>query len=138
MKKKSLAKDKVLDSSAVLAYFEGGTGCQAVTEILQKSAADSFRIFISAANWAEVLSVIERRYGAARRGQIEMLAEQMSLDIVPVDKALARLSAHLNASFRLHYLDAFAAALTISKEAELVTRDLDFKLVERELKIFWL
>jgi ribonuclease VapC len=51
---------------------------------------------------------------------------------------LADIAARLKASYPISLADAFAAALAKIHNAELVTGDREFKLLERELKITWL
>jgi predicted nucleic acid-binding protein len=40
--------------------------------------------------------------------------------------------------FKMSLADAFAAALAKEKKAELITGDVEFKALEREIKIHWL
>jgi len=58
--------------------------------------------------------------------------------VVPADRELAEAAAAYTTAARLGLADAFAAALAKSRKAELVTADLEFKSVEKEIKIQWL
>ena len=57
---------------------------------------------------------------------------------MPVDRELAEAAAQLKTAHDPGLADAFAAALAKSKKAELVTGDLEFKALEKVLKINWL
>ena len=63
--------------------------------------------------------------------------QTMPLQVVPVDLELTELAADFKANGKLALADAFAAALAKQKKAELFTADLEFKQVEREIKIEW-
>ncbi len=129
---------KVLDSWAILAYFEGEKAGAKVVEIFKEAAEAQKKILISVIHWGEVLYIIESRYGEAKRNEVERLMNQMHLEVIDVDKDLTREAAHLKANAKLSYADAFAAALAKSRKAVLVTGDREFKSLEPDLKIFWL
>ena len=129
---------KVLDSWTVLAYFEGEEAGDKVAEIFKEAAEAQKKLLISVINWGEVLYIIESRYGEAKRNEVERLMNQMHLEVIDVDKDLAREAARLKANAKLSYADAFAAALAKLRKAVLVTGDKDFKQLEDELKINWL
>jgi len=50
---------------------------------------------------------------------------------------LTKMAASLKAQYNLPYADSFAAALTHSRKATLVTSDKDFERVATVLKILW-
>ena len=129
---------KVLDSWALLAYFEGEESGSKVTEILKEAADKQKTLLLSVINWGEVLYVIETRYGKEKRDEIDHLMNQMHLEIVDADKELTRQAAHWKAAKKLPYADCFAAALAKIRKASLVTGDKDFKHMGDELKIDWL
>jgi predicted nucleic acid-binding protein len=129
---------KVLDSSALLAYFEDEAGSVEVTKMLQEAAEKEKNLLISVVNWGEVLYIIEMRYGSEKRGAVEHLMNQMHLEVVDADKELTRAAAHLKAAEKLPYGDAFAAALALNRKAELVTSDKDFKSVDGKIQIRWI
>lgn len=129
---------KVLDSWALLAHFEGEESGTKVREWLKEAAGDQRKLLISVVNWGEVLYIIESRYGRAKRDETEHLMNQMHLEVVDVDKELAREAARIKANKKLHYADCFAAALAKLRKATLVTGDKDFKGLEAEIKINWL
>lgn len=129
---------KVLDSWALLAYFEKEPGCDQVTQLLKQAAEEEKDLLISVINWGEILYVIERKHGKEKKEMIDHLMSQMHLEVVDADQELTREAAHLKVNAKLSYADSFAAALAKSKNAKIVTGDKDFKRVEGELKIEWL
>lgn len=131
-------KQKILDSWALLAYFEGSLPGKTIMELLKETAEGKYALSITSVNWGEVLYVTWRRYGEEKKNLIESMMEQMPLEIVPADKTLTRQAAYFKAVEKLPYSDSFCAALAYLKKAELVTGDKDFKAVEGKIKIQWL
>ncbi len=129
---------KVLDSWALLAYFEGEKAGAHIIEVLKEAAQKEKTLLISVVNWGEVLYVIEQRYGKEKRDEIEHLMNQMHLQVIDADKELTREAARLKANHKLPYADCFAAALANLRKATLLTGDKDFEKLEKDLKIEWL
>lgn len=133
-----MGKIRVLDAWTLVNYFEGQAGCEKVTEIFKEASRESQSLLMTSVNWGEVLYIVDNRRGGHKRDQVEHLMEQMNLEIVEVDKLLAKVAAGLKAAYKLPYQDSFAAALAIQKDGELVTGDKDFRLVESRVKIVWI
>jgi predicted nucleic acid-binding protein len=131
-------KPTVLDASAMLAMFFGQPGVEAMRELFHKASEADRPVYISAVNWAEVLYKMERKHGKAGLEIAHQFERTTPLEAVPVDRELAEAAAHLKNACKLGLADAFAAALAKHKKAELVTADLEFKSVEKEIKITWL
>lgn len=129
---------KVLDSWALLAYFEGEPAGAKVREFLKEASEKGRNFLISVVNWGEVLYTIESRYGKERCVEVERLMNQMHLEVVDADKELTRAAAHLKASEKLPYGDSFAAALALHRKASVVTGDKDFRGLEDTIQIEWL
>jgi len=131
-------KTTVLDASALLAMFFGQSGMDQVRDLFHKASDADKPMFISAANWAEVLYKLERKQGNVGLQTAQHFERTMPLDVAPLDRELAETAAHLKNEHNLGLADAFAAALAKSKKAELVTADTEFKALEKEIKINWL
>ncbi|MBM4046421.1 MAG: type II toxin-antitoxin system VapC family toxin [Planctomycetes bacterium] len=129
----------VFDSHAVLALFFEEPGAEQLEEILHEAAVADRPVLITAVNWAEVLYRMKGRRGDEGVEAAKRFERTMPVDVVPADLALAELAADFKAAHKLSVADAFAAALTKQRNAELVTGDPDFKAVEGELKkVRWL
>lgn len=131
-------KTSVLDASALLAMFFGEPGMEKMRDLFHKAADADHPALISAVNWAEVLYRMERKQGKAGLETARRFEHTMPLDVAPLDRELAESAAHLKNEHELGLADAFAAALAKSKKAELVTADIEFKPLEKEIKIHWL
>jgi len=132
----------VLDAHAVMVLFNDEPGAEEVEKILLKAEKGNPRLLMSVVNWGEI-------YYSIMRGASQEIADSksheiagMPLELVPVDARdleLVREAAIFKATKKMSYADCFAAALAKARNAELVTGDREFKVVEKELKkIHWL
>ena len=131
---------KVLDSWALVAFFEDEASASTVEELLYKAARERHRLYLSVVNWGEIYYSTLRQASQAEAEARALEIASLPIDIVGVadDLKLARQAAIFKATYRISYADAFAAALAKEKKAELVTGDLEFKTLEREIRIAWL
>ena len=118
--------------------FFGEPGMEKVRDLFHQAAEADQPALISAVNWAEVLYRMQRKHGAEGLETARRFERTMPLDVAPLDRELAESAAHLKNKYDLGLADAFAAALTKGKRAELVTADMEFKALKREIEINWL
>jgi len=131
---------KVLDSWALLAFFEDDPAAAEVEELLAEADHGTHTLLLSVVNWGEVYYSTMRKVSQKAAEQKAAEIAVLPIELVPVeaDLHLARQAAIYKASGKLAYADAFAAALAKLRNAELVTGDHDFKAVEGEIRIGWL
>ena len=131
---------KVLDSWALLAFFEDEPAAGQVEHLLTRAELGAHKLLLCVVNWGEIYYNIMRKVSVEAAEQKALEIAAMPVELVPVetDLQLARLAAIYKAAGKLAYADAFAAALARLRKAELVTGDPDFKTVESEIKIAWL
>ena len=129
----------VLDSFALIAYFRDEAGADKVETLLYKAARTREPLHMTEVNYAEVQYIIIRRNGLPGWEAVAAQLVALPIKFHPVTRELADLAARFKASHPISLADAFAAALAKIHNAELVTGDREFKVVERELrKIRWL
>jgi uncharacterized protein len=129
---------KVLDSWALLAFFKGEDAAADVETLINKAAAEKARLFLSVVNWGEVYYGMWRAGGKIAADDVAADLSRMPIELVDADLHLAKQAAIYKATNKMSYADAFAAALSKIKNAELVTGDAEFKPLEKEIKINWL
>jgi len=131
---------KVLDSWALVAFFEDEPAAAAVEEILHQAGRDRHRLYLTSINWAEIYYSTMREVSQEAAEEHARVIAALPIDIVGIgdDLKLARQAAVFKARHRLSLADALAAALAKEKKAELVTGDPEFKALEKEIKIAWL
>jgi ribonuclease VapC len=128
----------VLDAHALLAFFRGEDAGVPVKELLHKAATADRPLHMTEVNYAEVKYMLLKKDGAEAWDQAEDVLKSLPLEFHPATRALADIAGDFKARFKISLADAFAAALTKEKKAELVTGDLEFKALEKEIKINWL
>lgn len=131
---------KILDSWALLAFFEDEPAAGSVETLLSQAIEGRHQLYLCVINWGEIYYATMR---AVSQREAELRMEEVSslpIRIVGVreDLKLAKQAAVFKASYCLAYADAFAAALAKEMKAELVTGDPEFKALEKEIKIQWL
>ena len=131
-------KTTVLDASALLALLFDEPGADKVEHLFNQAAEADKPMLITAVNWAEVLYKMKRKHGVEGYEGARQFERTMPLDVASLDRELAEAAAQLKVTHNLGLADAFAATLAKSKKAELVTGDLEFKALEKEIKINWL
>lgn len=132
--------NRVLDSWALIAFFEDEPAADAVEELLAQAGREKHRLFMTAINWAEVYYNTMREVSQEAAEQHALVIAGLPIEVVGIgdDLKLARQAAIYKATYRLSLADAFAAALAKEKKAELVTGDPEFKVLEKEIKVAWL
>ena len=132
----------VLDAHALMVLFNDEPGAEEVERLLLKAEKGSPRVLMSVVNWGEIYYSILRGAGQEIVDSKAHEIAGMPIELVPVethDLELVRQAAVFKATKKMSYADCFAAALAKTRNAELVTGDSEFKVVEPELKkIRWL
>ena len=116
----------VLDSYALLAYFRNEAGGKKVEQLLNEAVADKHELYMACINAGEVYYMAHLKDGADKAALVWKALQQFPIHITEVDLAFTYKAAGLKATSKLSYADAFAAALTISKKATLITGDHEF------------
>jgi len=128
----------VLDSFALLALLGGEPGADEVARLLREAETGQDRVLMTWVNLGEVAYIVERRHGKQSLSQMLALLEETALELVPADRELTLMAAHIKAEHPIAYTDAFAAALALKKNGVLVTGDPEFQRLEPTIRIHWL
>lgn len=131
-------KRYVLDSYSLLAYAENERGADVVGDILKKALDDKAELFLCVINWGEMYYIALREGGKERAEIYKNTFARYPITIVEANEELTLQAAEYKAANKISYADAFAAALTKLKRAQLVTGDREFKSLESEIKTFWI
>ncbi len=128
----------VFDSYAMFAYMEGESGATKVAEILKDALNGKAEIFMSVINWGEIYYMVLREQGESAAKLYLQTVERYPITIVNADNDLTLEAARIKAFNKMSYADGFASALAKIQKAKLVTGDIEFKSVEKDIKIVWL
>jgi len=129
---------RVLDSFALIAYFRDEPGAETMEHLLVSASRKDNPVLMTDVNYAEVKYSILKKDGAGAWEQAAKILPGLPIDFQSTTRALADTAADFKARFKMSLADAFAAALAREKKAELVTGDMEFKPLEKEIKIHWL
>ncbi len=128
----------VLDSFALLAYFQAETGGLQVRTLFEAARDNQAVLRVSLINIGEMYYITQREQGHDRAE--EMLRDLRTLPIVYDGASEERIlaSARIKATYPLSYADAFVVALAQELDAMVVTGDPEFKSVASIVKVLWL
>jgi ribonuclease VapC len=117
----------VLDSFALLAYFEGEVGMERVRSVLEGAAVQRHNVYLSLINLGEILYVTERERGLVEARRTLGAVDQLPVEIVGVSRATVLAAAHIKARFPIAYADAFAVVTAQDHGAVVMTGDPEFE-----------
>jgi predicted nucleic acid-binding protein len=128
----------VLDSFALLAYFEAEVGMIRVRELLLGAGRGIYILYLSLINLGESLYITEREQGLPRAHRMLAAVEQLPINLVPVTRETVFAAAHIKAFYPISYADAFVVATAKDCGGTVVTGDPEFKRVTDIVPIEWL
>jgi predicted nucleic acid-binding protein len=129
---------KVLDSYALMVFFEDEPGADFVRNLIHKAVDKEITLVMSVVNLGEVWYSIARTNSPETADQYVSEIKGLGIEIVDVDWPVTRQAAAFKANGNISYADCFAAALAKIRKAELVTGDKEFTPLGEEIKISWL
>ena len=129
---------RVLDAYALMAFLEKESCFEKVESFFIAAIEKDTPILMTSVNFGEVYYIILRECGQERASQIEKIIATLPIEMVDVDRELAREAGRFKATKKISYADCFAAALAKRSKAELITGDEEFRAVENEVRIAWL
>lgn len=129
---------QVLDAHAVFIYLEKEPGFEKVSDAFSRSAEAGRNLLMTSVNWGEIYYITRREKGVEMAEDVMKVLDSFPIEVVDVDRALAKQAGAYKAEKKMSYADCFAAALAKLKKAELMTGDKEFKGVEGDIKIIWI
>lgn len=130
--------NQILDAHAVFVYLEKEPGYEKVRDLLSRATETGRHLFMTTVNWGEVYYCTKRERGEDTAEEVMRVLDSFPIEVIDVDKQLAKQAGSYKAEKKMSYADCFAAALAKVKKGELITGDKDFKAVEADIKILWL
>jgi ribonuclease VapC len=125
----------ILDSYALLAYFQAEEGGLVIRDILKKAQSGETSVLLSVINLGEIYYIVSRKLGReTARAVIEDISG-LPVDLIDAGKDRALAAAEVKAQYPLSYADAFAVAAALEFNASIVTGDPEFKTVESNVSL---
>lgn len=130
-------RNLVLDTWPLIAFFEEQESAKSVERILAESHNIGQKLFLTSVNAGEVWYTVARAHSTRDADRIIAEIRQLKISIEPVSWNLTQYAAKFKLRGGISYADCFAAALAKSRNAQLVTGDQEFQLLENEIEIIW-
>lgn len=137
--KKTVKKPKyILDSYALLAYFQAEPAGVEVLDILKACLSNHVTAYLSVISLGEIYYIIARKIGKKSADANLEDISSLPIKLVDVTKEYVLAAARIKAHYAVSYADAFVIAAAVEHSAIIVTGDPDFKETESLAGILWL
>lgn len=131
-------KKYVLDSYALLAYFQGEASSVFVKELIEAAINDKTILYLSIINVGEIYYVTYKTFNKIEADNILLDIRRLPINMYEASENLVIKSAKIKAVYPISYADSFVASLADELKAPLVTGDPEFKLIEKDFDVIWL
>jgi ribonuclease VapC len=128
----------ILDSYALLAYFQAEPAGEKVRTILKEASSGHVTASMSVISLGEIYYIIARKRGKEKAEEITEDISHLPVDLVDVTTKRVLAAAHVKAHHPISYADAFVVATAEEFSATIVTGDPEFKETEYRAAVFWL
>ena len=128
----------ILDSYALLAYFQAEPAGAKVRDILKEASAGAVAVFLSVISLGEIYYIVARKRGEEKAGEITELISRLPVGLVDATKERVLAAARVKAQHPVSYADAFVVAAAIEFTATIITGDPEFKETESRVAVLWL
>ena len=128
---------KILDTYALIAFFEDEPGADFVRGLLLEAESGSLELAMCVVNLGEVWYTIARVVSPEQADTIIEEIQGISIEIVDADWELTQQAAIYKLRGGLSYADCYAAALGKLRQAEVVTGDPEFQTLTGEITTTW-
>lgn len=124
----------VLDTSALLTYFEDEAGADQVEGLLEQAHQQQAFLLVSFISFMEIFYITLREQGEDVARERLALLQQLPLICVESDPATGLAAGHLKAVYPLSLADCWVAALAEQFGAVLVHKDPEFEFLGDRIK----
>lgn len=128
----------VLDSWAVIAYFEDEEAAEKVADIISDAHEESIPLLMTVVNAGEVWYIVARETSAAEADASIKQLRDLGIEFIEADWNLAKDAGYFKSKNKMSFADCFAAALARQRKGHLATGDQEFKQVESDIVVIWL
>lgn len=132
-----MAASKVLDTYALIAFFEDEPGADFVRSLLLEAESGSLKLAMCVVNLGEFWYIIARTVSPVQADALLEEVQGMSIEIVDAGWKLTYQAALFKSKGGLSYADCYTAALGKLRQAEIVTGDPEFQKLKGEITIAW-
>ncbi len=127
----------VLDSWAMMAFFEDESAAPAVEKLLLDAHARRVPLLMSTVNAGELWYATARAYSPLRADATIQELAVLRIEILDADWETTKLAALFKSRHHIAYADCFAAATARLRKATVVTGDPEFAQLAHDVTILW-
>jgi predicted nucleic acid-binding protein len=129
----------ILDTSAVVTYFEDEDGKDIVEELLSSSASGSSRLLLPFSAAIEFYYINFNNIGEEIANQRFALLMSLPLEVIKnIDEPYMIEAGRLKASYPISFADSLIAAYAFREDAPLVHKDPEYMELKEEIKLITL
>ncbi len=129
---------KILDTFALIAFFEDEPGADFVRELLLEAESKNIKLAMTVVNLGEVWYSISRTVSPEQADATVQEIRGMSIEIIDADWKLTHQAAIYKARGGISYADCYAAALAKLRKAEVITGGPEFQKLKDEVTTAWI
>jgi predicted nucleic acid-binding protein len=127
----------VLDSWAVIAYFEDEPAGGQIADLIASAHEEGIPVFMSVVNVGEIWYITAREISDEDANTIVKELRDLRIQFVDADWELTLEAARFKSQHKMSCADCYAAALAKIKGGNLITGDKEFKTLENQIKVQW-
>lgn len=127
----------VLDSWAVIAFFEDEPAGKKIADLIANAHEDGIPIYMTVVSVGEVWYITARETSEEVANNIVKELNDLKIEFVDANWEITQNAARFKSKNRMSYADCYAAALTRIKNGVLVTGDTEFNAIEAQIDIQW-
>lgn len=128
----------ILDSYALLAFFQAEPGGPKVRDILKEALKGRTRVLLSVISLGEIYYIVTRKRGKETAHIVLEDISRLPVDLVDAITERVLAAAGVKAQCALSYADAFVVGAAEEFSATVVTGDPEFKEVESRVDVLWI
>lgn len=126
-----MAKNYVLDTSALFTYTKDEAGSDIIEDILILAEKDKGNVYLSFASFMELYYITWQEKSEDAAKELIILVKSLPVQRVDSDERLTLSAGRIKANHRLSVADAFIAATAINKGAILVHKDPELNIISK-------
>jgi ribonuclease VapC len=127
----------VLDSWAVIAFFEDEPGGKKIADLIANAHEDGIPVYMTVVNVGEVWYITAREISEEAANNIVKELNGLRIEFMDANWEITQEAARFKSKNRMSYADCYAAALTKLKKGVLVTGDNEFRALDDQIGIQW-
>jgi ribonuclease VapC len=133
----SKTKVLVLDSWAVIAFFEDEPAGKKIADLIANAHEDGIPVYMTVVNVGEVWYITAREISEEAANNIVKELNGLRIEFMDANWEITQEAARFKSKNRMSYADCYAAALTKLKKGVLVTGDNEFRALDDQIGIQW-